>query len=110
MITDAKGQGKEIMSLCPSRPVVDLFLPNRFDEIKPKVYERLLRKLLNKKNKPAVVLVQLMPKGMAFGPGNREKAPFHATLEDAYAAQAQYYDLPWLSFRNALYRLAEFHV
>lgn len=40
----------------------------RFDEIKPKVYERLLRKLLNKPNKPAVVLLQLMPKGMAYAP------------------------------------------
>lgn len=36
--------------------------------------------------------------------------PFHATLEDIYGAQAQYYDLPWLSFRNAMWRLAEQHV
>jgi hypothetical protein len=42
--------------------------------------------------------------------GCREKAPFHATLEDIYGAQAQYYDLPWLSFRNAMWRLSEFHV
>jgi hypothetical protein len=40
----------------------------RFDEVKAKVYERLLRKLLNKPNKPAVVLLQLMPKGMAYAP------------------------------------------
>lgn len=83
--------------------------PHRFDEIKAKVYERLLRKLLHRRSKPAVVLLQLMPKGMAFGPGNKEKVPFHATLEDIYGAQAQYYDLPWLSFRNAMWRLSEFH-
>lgn len=51
-----------------------------------------------------------MPKGMAFGPGRRDKVPFHATLEDIYGAQAQYYDLPWLSLRNAMWRLSEFHV
>ena len=38
----------------------------RFDEVKAKVYERLLRKLLTKPNRPAVVLLQLMPKGMAY--------------------------------------------
>jgi hypothetical protein len=41
---------------------------HRFDEVKAKVYERLLRKLLNKPSKPAVVLLQLMPKGMAYAP------------------------------------------
>jgi hypothetical protein len=39
----------------------------------------------------------------------RDKVPFHATLEDIYGAQAQYYDLPWLSYRNAMWRLAEQH-
>jgi hypothetical protein len=73
------------------------------------VYERLLRKLLQHKNQPAVVLMQLMPKGMAFGQGNREKVPFMGTLEDIYGAQAQYYDLPWVSWRNAMWRLAEQH-
>lgn len=82
---------------------------HRFDEVKAKVYERLLRKLLHRRSKPAVVLIQLMPKGMGFGPGNREKVPFHGTLEDIYGAQAQYYDLPWISFRNAMWRLSEFH-
>jgi len=73
------------------------------------VYERLVRKIMQKPHKPAVVMLQLMPKGMAFGPGNREKAPFPATLEDMYGALAQYYDAPWLSFRNAAWRLGEFH-
>jgi hypothetical protein len=85
-------------------------LVTRFDPTKPKVYERLLRKLLLKKNSPAVVLVQLMPKGMAFASDHKFKAAFPNTLEDIYGAQAQYYDLPWLSFRNALWRLAEFHM
>jgi len=40
----------------------------RFDEVKAKVYERLLRKLINRPSRPAVVMLQLMPKGMAFGP------------------------------------------
>lgn len=39
-----------------------------------------------------------------------EKAPFYATLEDVYGAQAQYYDLPWLSFRNAMWRLGALNV
>lgn len=38
-----------------------------------------------------------------------QKAHFYATLEDMYGAQAQYYDLPWLSFRNAMWRLTELH-
>lgn len=41
----------------------------RFDEVKAKVYERLLRKLLTKPSRPAVVLLQLMPKGMAYEAG-----------------------------------------
>lgn len=39
-----------------------------------------------------------------------DKTHFYATLEDSYGAQAQYYDLPWLSFRNAMWRLSELHV
>ena len=130
-----------------------------------------------KRRAPAVVLLQLMPKGMAFAPGHPEKAHFAATLEDVYGAQvtgarpphslpaagwfipcscglnlppqlppcfpcfpshlpttlndalallrspqppdppkpspsppqAQYYDLPWLSFRNAMWRMSELH-
>ncbi|KAI8475674.1 MAG: hypothetical protein J3K34DRAFT_27974 [Monoraphidium minutum] len=82
---------------------------NAHDLVKPKVYERLIRKILQKRRAPAVVLMQLMPKGMAFAPGNKEKVPFAATLEDVYGAQAQYYDAPWLSFRNAMWRMAELH-
>ena len=37
------------------------------------------------------------------------QAPFSATLEDIYGAQAQYYDLPYLSFRTAMWRLTELH-
>jgi hypothetical protein len=48
-----------------------MFVCCRFDEVKAKVYERLLRKLLHRRSKPAVVLMQLMPKGMAFGQGSR---------------------------------------
>jgi hypothetical protein len=31
-------------------------------------------------------------------------APFHHTIEDVYGVLAQYYDLQWLSLRNAAYR------
>eukprot|EP00877_Chromochloris_zofingiensis_P007869 jgi/Chrzof1/3335/Cz12g21090.t1 len=82
---------------------------NRYDPIKPKVYERLLRKILQVKHRPAIVVMQLLPKGMAFAPGHREKVPFMATLEDMYGALAQYYDTPWLSYRNAVWRMCEFH-
>lgn len=34
--------------------------------------------------------------------------PFHSTPEDIYGAVAQYYDLQWVSFRTATYRLARF--
>eukprot|EP00878_Enallax_costatus_P012728 GHUV01013292.1.p1 GENE.GHUV01013292.1~~GHUV01013292.1.p1 ORF type:complete len:358 (+),score=39.39 GHUV01013292.1:2608-3681(+) len=82
---------------------------NRFDETKAKVYERLLRKTLQQKRKPAVVLMQLLPKGAAFGPQHREKTQYYHTLEDAYGSLAQYYDTPWLSWRNAVWRMAELH-
>lgn len=35
------------------------------------------------------------------------RVPFHATLEDVYSAHAAYYDLPAVSFRTALWRLAD---
>jgi hypothetical protein len=46
---------------------------HRFDEVKAKVYERLLRKLLNRPSRPAVVLLQLLPKGMAYAAGSSGK-------------------------------------
>ncbi|WIA28011.1 hypothetical protein OEZ86_010599 [Tetradesmus obliquus] len=82
---------------------------NRFDETKAKVYERLLRKTLTQPKKPAVLLVQLMPKGAAFSPSNKEKVHYFHTLEDNYGALAQYYDAPWLSWRNSVWRLGELH-
>ena len=63
------------------------------------VYERLLRKVLNKKKKPAVVLLQLPTVGMAFGPGHERKKQFSETMEDLYGGVAAYYDLPYLSMR-----------
>lgn len=50
-----------------------------------------------------------MPKGAAFGPHHKEKLQYMHTLEDSYGAVAQYYDMPWLSWRNAVWRMAELH-
>ena len=53
-----------------------------------------------------LVPLQLMPKGMS--EDKPDRLPYHQTLEDAYGAIAQYYDLPWVSFRNALWKLSAF--
>ncbi len=37
------------------------------------------------------------------------QANYPDSLEDVYGSDSQYYDLPWLSFRNARWRLAELH-
>lgn len=62
-------------------------------------YERLLRRLLALPGRPAVVLVQTMPKGAMYAASAAGKRGFLDTREDAYGALAQYYDLPWLSVR-----------
>jgi hypothetical protein len=64
-----------------------------------KVYERLLRKVLKKTKKPAVVLVQLPTVGMAFVPEHERKKQYSDTMEDLYGGVAAYYDLPYLSMR-----------
>lgn len=55
------------------------------------------------------MLVQLPTVGMAYRPQHKDKAPFYKTVEDSYGAYAAYYDLPYLSMRNAIWRLAEHH-
>ncbi|KAF8069512.1 ASAT1 [Scenedesmus sp. PABB004] len=76
---------------------------------KRRTFERLLRKVLAQPRRPAVVLVQLPTVGQAFARGHPRKVGFDATVEDAYAALASYYDLPSLSMRGAAWRLAELH-
>jgi len=39
--------------------------------------------------------------------GTLEWRPFHHTLEDLYAAVAQYYGLSVVSYRNAIYSLGQ---
>lgn len=64
---------------------------------------------MNKPKRPAVIQVQLPTFGMAFAHDNKEKSPFHKTVEDVYGSFSSYYDLPQLSMRNAIWRLAELH-
>eukprot|EP00882_Tetradesmus_deserticola_P013627 GHRQ01014469.1.p1 GENE.GHRQ01014469.1~~GHRQ01014469.1.p1 ORF type:complete len:253 (-),score=35.51 GHRQ01014469.1:196-954(-) len=46
---------------------------------------------------------------MAYSANHKDKYPFNKTVEDAYGAFAAYYDTPYLSMRNAIWRLAEHH-
>ncbi|KAG2431193.1 hypothetical protein HXX76_009721 [Chlamydomonas incerta] len=75
--------------------------------------ERLVRRLLALPSRPAVVLLHSPQHGMASYPQGHPKnpdndlyVPFYNTPEDAYGAVSQYYDVPGLSMRTALYRLA----
>eukprot|EP00882_Tetradesmus_deserticola_P024565 GHRQ01026858.1.p1 GENE.GHRQ01026858.1~~GHRQ01026858.1.p1 ORF type:complete len:286 (+),score=111.91 GHRQ01026858.1:135-992(+) len=74
---------------------------NRFDETKAKVYERLLRKTLQQPKKPAVLLVQLMPKGAAFSAGNKDKVHYFHTLEDNYGALVSAWASPAVSLSSS---------
>ncbi|KAI8467410.1 MAG: SGNH hydrolase-type esterase domain-containing protein [Monoraphidium minutum] len=74
-----------------------------------RTYERLLRKVMGRPRSPAVVLVQLPTVGQAFGEGNPARGGFARTVEDVYGAFAAYYDTPYISFRNAIWRLAAHH-
>ena len=48
---------------------------------------------------PAVMLVHLPTKGMAYSSTNSEKAAFYESVEDVYGAFSAYYDMPAVSFR-----------
>jgi hypothetical protein len=65
--------------------------------------------VLGKPKHPSVMLVQLPTVGMAYSAHHKDKTPFYKTVEDAYGAFAAYYDTPYLSMRNAIWRLAEHH-
>ncbi|KAI8469582.1 MAG: hypothetical protein J3K34DRAFT_522045 [Monoraphidium minutum] len=65
----------------------------------PKAYEILARRILEGSRKPALVLTQTMPPGM----GNASR-PFYITPESPqYAAISGYYNIPYVSMRNALW-------
>mmetsp|Transcript_14450 Transcript_14450/g.42117 ORF Transcript_14450/g.42117 Transcript_14450/m.42117 type:complete len:511 (-) Transcript_14450:435-1967(-) len=65
-------------------------------------YERLVRRVLALRKRPAMVLLQTFVHGQMKDQG-KGGLPFHATAEDLYGALAQYYDVPWLSFRNTVW-------
>ena len=69
-------------------------------------YEQLVRRMLALPSRPAVVMLQTMVPGAAADPEAKKELwkPFHVTQEDVNGAIAQYYDVQWLSFRDATYR------
>ncbi|KIZ07114.1 hypothetical protein MNEG_0835 [Monoraphidium neglectum] len=73
---------------------------------KTRSFERFLRKIQQQPSSPAVMLVS----EMALPPGGRDgkaKRGFFATPEDNYGNLAQYYDIPTISFRDALWQLGD---
>ncbi|GLC64570.1 hypothetical protein PLESTF_000180000 [Pleodorina starrii] len=75
--------------------------------------ERLVRRLLDLPQRPAVVFMHSPPCGLANYPKDHPKNPnkmthrlFPMTSEDLQGAISQYYDVQYLSLRTALYRLA----
>ncbi|MEW5309675.1 MAG: hypothetical protein WDW38_001544 [Sanguina aurantia] len=66
------------------------------------MYERLIRRLLTWKGAPAVVLVQMLWPRNVHWMGNRT-IDFVQTTEDAVGVLAQYYGIPTVSMRNALW-------
>jgi hypothetical protein len=80
------------------------------DNQKARFFERFLRNILKKSSAPAVVMMQFMVNEMAYPPGGQDGKPkrgYMATPEDTYYNLAQYYDIPTLSFRYAMYQLGE---
>jgi hypothetical protein len=42
-------------------------------------------------------------------PKPEQLSPFHWTPEDLFGSLAQYYDVSWLSYRDAFWRLGRLH-
>lgn len=61
-------------------------------------FERLLRKLRRLPNNPAVVLINFLHADI-----KKNGLPFYHSIEDHYGVLAQYYQLPWLSVRDAVW-------
>ncbi|KAF8057926.1 hypothetical protein HT031_005872 [Scenedesmus sp. PABB004] len=62
-------------------------------------FERLLRKLLSLPGRPAVVVMNSLQTG-----AKARGLAFYETSEDHYGVLAQYYGLPWLSVRAAVWQ------
>jgi hypothetical protein len=74
----------------------DGYLDTSVNNTYVQAFERLVRKLLNLPESPAVVVTNFLHAGASSSKGG---LPFHHTNEDHYGVIAQYYQLPWLSFR-----------
>eukprot|EP00798_Chlamydomonas_sp_ICE-L_P013443 gene13443-19301_t len=73
-----------------------------------KSFERLIRKVVKQDSHPVVILYEYLATGHGQDQNSTLKRPFHFTAEDMYGALAQYYELPWISFRTALWQDAEY--
>jgi len=77
---------------------------------KSRSYERFLRKIQRQPSNPAVVMMQMLVSEMAIPPEGKDGKPkraFYSTPEDTYGNLAQYYDIPSVSFRDALWQLGD---
>ena len=77
---------------------------------KTRSFERFLRKIQRQPSNPAVVMMQMLVSEMAYPPGGmngKAKRSFFATPEDNYGNLAQYYDVPAISFRDAMWQLGD---
>lgn len=77
---------------------------------KTRSFERFLRKIQRQPSNPAVVMMQMLVSEMAYPPGGKDGKPkrlFFSTPEDNYGNLAQYYDIPTVSFRNAMWQLGD---
>ena len=85
----------------------DFAIDSMFKNPNMQAYERLLRKILKRPSHPAVVLLQFPTWGQQFPSNSSFRKHFHESAEDQYGTMSHYYDLPWLSYRNAVYLDAE---
>jgi lysophospholipase L1-like esterase len=87
----------------------DFMIDSMTSNVRMMAYERLLRKVLQKQRHPAVLLLQHLTWGQGFPEGHELQGQrvgqkmYHESAEDQYGSMAQYYSLPWLSYRNAVW-------
>jgi len=79
----------------------DGFIDSTVSNPRVRVMERLVRRLLSKPHYPAIMFMQVPSHGQAFRRDKGDFRGFHITPEDQYGALALYYDLHWLSMRQA---------
>ncbi|GBF91596.1 hypothetical protein Rsub_04336 [Raphidocelis subcapitata] len=77
---------------------------------KTRSFERFLRKIQGQPSAPAVVMMNMLVSEMAYPPtgmNGKPKRAFYSTPEDTYGNLAQYYDIPTISYRDALWQLGD---